>query len=639
MAARTAITRSDKGAATLIVVIVLMMMALTLVLLTLVTGEKNIQHQGAARQETEAHFVLMAAVNQSLAELNADADSDADGHKGAVATGTNPAQFRNSQGRIVGEYRAYIVNKAGVVNPNFSDYDPAVKPPFHVIRALVAIPSFAIAESTDPVVAARGRLLTAEIAARPNSQFAFHPKAGAVSIAGPINNTSAFVGWGDADFQIAGGTYPGIVVTDLPTRNRVIGMVGDRINNGNLTNPLTELTGSPSITYNHKQFNASSSLTNFNASIVHESGSAFTAQMMNDYRDALRGYAQTLVNGTDSGSGTAQTVNVNYSTLNAATGTMTNGAGQTVTVLHEVPAIKTGGGVGNPRITSNLTLGTPASPQIVLLDSSKFGSQTIVDNHGDAASGRTITGAGTLVIMHPIGSTSDGTAGKMFNLNWTGDVIVVGYPKDRASGEGKNGATDNMLYLSKADWTVNGNLVVVTAGATESSLELSSDNASNKATLTVNGSLMMFAEASTQEAEIDIEQNAQVTVNGLAQIYGSRLEIEDAGSGTGFEVNGTFTLGLPAGNTRSDDLILRTSGNSKFTFNETNVTNAIAGLTALNANLSLNSNDLTSLLFSAKQAVTRRTRADLSTWKANMTTIKGLTSPKNTLGVDRTLYQ
>ena len=90
--------------------------------------------------------------------------------------------------------------------------------------------------------------------------------------------------------------------------------------------------------------------------------------------------------------------------------------------MHRLDDVKDGAGTGRPRIVSDHDLG---SNKTVLIDTSMFyqGGDSATDNHD-----RSLRGSGTLVIMHPIGSSTDNANGKQFNLDWDGDVFVVGYP-------------------------------------------------------------------------------------------------------------------------------------------------------------------------------------------------------------------
>jgi hypothetical protein len=350
--------------------------------------------------------------------------------------------------------------------------------------------------------------------------------------------------------------------------------------------------------------------------------------MLNADRDALRGYAEGLVSATPTGVGTTNhSATIDLGTVDA-NGMSSNG----FLVLDKHPLVKNGAGADKPRFTGDVDLGS--EPQVVLLDSSVFagGAENIASSHGDAG-GSTLTGKGTLVILHPVGSKTDNTNGKMFNLNWEGDVFIVGYPKDRSTGVGNNSPTDNMLYLSRADWSVDGNLVVVTAGATEASLELG--GSSNVATLDVKGSLLMFAEATGKEVDFELEANAEVNISGLFGLYGSRVEFENANAAsTSFVVNGTMAVGLPADNDKSNDLELDFKGQTRFGFNMAMVESAVAGLAALQGKLDLTNDELSSLDFTSHATLLRQDvdRAWFEALAAEATTL----SPR---GVDRALIE
>lgn len=389
-------------------------------------------------------------------------------------------------------------------------------------------------------------------------------------------------------------TYPGIVFTDATARTNFV--EDDTVDVGFFSNGLnTKITGGPLETFNRPGTPAT-----FQAPFSLQPDTAFNAAMLNDYRDALRTYAEGKIHTTVVGTGTNMTASFpdNYAAAEAAG----------VVVVHKLASVKDGAGVGKPRLVNpTYTFGSTSSPQTVLIDSSMFyqGGGSMTSNHAGEAGGSQINGAGTLVILHPIGSTTDNANGKSFNLNWTGDVIVIGYPKDRSTGVGQNSATDNMLYLSRADWNVTGNVMVLSAGATEASLELQGTSP-NPANINVTGSLLLFGEATTQESEIDIEAHANFNVNGLVGVYGSRVEIENQSStNTTLKINGTLAMGFPTDSTRNDDLTLEVRGDADFNFNRQTVEAAITNLAALQQNLTLTNNNLQTLTFLMRNTVLR----------------------------------
>lgn len=264
------------------------------------------------------------------------------------------------------------------------------------------------------------------------------------------------------------------------------------------------------------------------------------------------------------------------------------------------------------------------------------GGKDIAENHADGTGGgaaTTLTGSGTLVILHPLGSFSDNNSGKQFNLDWDGDVVVIGYPKDRSSGVGNNDRIDNLLYISRAEWNVNGNVMLLTQGSTEAWLEMSGTN-SRPAKLDITGSLLLFGEAGTQESEIDIESHAQLKVDGLVAAFGSRLEIENqSSSNTTFEVNGTMALGFPSDSTRGDDLLWKVKGDAKFNFDQEKVEAAVESLSSLQSNLNLSGTNLESLGFT-QRATIARARWTVAQFQAAR---QALLDADHPIGVDRDL--
>ncbi|MCW8139987.1 MAG: hypothetical protein KIT58_13905 [Planctomycetota bacterium] len=559
----------ERGSASLVAVLGLLALAMSLALITLTGNALNVKHTGQAREDVDLHFLAMAALNQAYAEVADQADHDGDGGIGSVA----PVLLTTASGAVVGEYTTYVYNTADptYANPN--------QVPNYVIRATVAVPGLA-----NPLLAR-----TAEARVTAEVEFALRPKVGAISISGPLNNPS-LTDWGSSAFSIEGGDFPGIVFTDPSAQDKMV----QKVASGWFSNGLDgKVTGSPMT-----EFARSGTPPKFLAPFAVEQEAAFSAEMLNAYRDALRTYFQGLVSATDDGSGG---VSVNYA--QAAAGG--------VVVLHQdtnyVYDASSSAGL-QPRLKQGTH--TFDDDKVVLLDTSRFhqGGANLTQNHADGTGGgpaTTISGKGTLVILHPVGSFSDNNNGKQFNLNWEGNVVVIGYPKDRSPGVGTNSGTDNLLYISRATWNVDGNLILLTQGNTEASLEMQGTS-TNPANLTVNGSVLLFGEASTQESEIDIEAHANFTVNGLVAAFGSRIEIENQNStNTTFKVNGTMALGFPSGSTRNDDLKWQVKGDADFVFDEQKVESAIKGLSALQSNLNLTGTQLQSLDFKQRATVTR----------------------------------
>ncbi len=603
--------RRQRGAAALVVVLALFAIALALSLLLLGYGDQGMRHSSAMSEDATLHFLAVSGVNHAFAEVKDQTDYDGDGHFGAVGVAT-PAVLRDPENRPIGEYQAYVVNVAG---------DPAVDAPVYRIRVRVAQPSFA-----NPL-----RWQTAEAAIGWVPDFALLNNLAAISVAGPLAANPDLADWNSSGFRVSGGDYPALIFTDPTARDNFL--ADGTIRNGWFSNGLdSKITGAPNVEIERPGLTPD----RYEAPILLSEEAAFTAEMLNDYRDALRRHAQDLVYATEVGSGSTAGVAVDYTTATA------NG----VVVLHDHPDVKDGAGTNKPRITSNLSLGTAnVNSKVVLIDTSKFhqGHENMTSNHGDSGAGAaTITGAGDLVILHPIGSRTDNTNGKMFNLNWTGNVYVIGYPVDRSTGAGNNARTDNLLYLSRADWNIQGNLMLLTAGDTEASLE--ARGSANGAHLNVDGGLLIFAEASGREAEIDIESQASMTVNGIVGVYGSRIEIENANNTTtDMVINGTLALGFPTDSTRTDDLKLQVRGNAQFNFDLGRVEDAAASLADLQAELDLSGSQLRSVDFRIRGMITRGAMMSgtaalaansTSRWQLYASELSGLTSGDEPRGVD-----
>lgn len=593
---------SERGAAALVVVISLFTLGLAIVTVSLSYNTANMQATGGAQEDCELQMLTMAAVNHAWAEIESQTDQDGDGVLGAIGV-ANPIGFSDSRGRAIGEYQAWVVNKAA---------DPVNDPPQYVLHVRAAIPTMASAR--------RRQAAEAQIQYTPN--FVLSPNAGAINISGPLTSDPDLSDWNSPDFYIDGGNAPAIVFNDANARTNFT--EDNSIDVDWFNNSLdTKINGTPLDT-----FNRPGSPSTFDAPFVLTNQAAFTAEMLNDYRDALRGYAHGLIHATDSGSGSGAGVTVDYA----------GAAADGVVLVHELPTVKDGAGSGKPRIVTNHTFGDTSNPQTVLIDTSKFhgGHESMTDNHGDSGAGRTITGAGTLVILHPIGSKNDNTNGKMINLNWEGDVFVIGYPADRSTGVGTNASTDNLLYVSRADWNIDGNLVVLTAGSTEASLEVNGNGGAGQASVVVNGSVMMFGEAGTNEAEIDIETGAYFEVNGFLGLYGSRIELENQSStSTDFKVNGTMALGFPLDSTRNDDLRFKVRGRAQFTYNQANVEAAIESLAQLQSQIDLNNTDLDSLDFESHGMVSKNT----SNWDAWQLELADIIANGTEHGVDIALIE
>lgn len=606
----------ERGSIALVAVLGLMALALGLALVTLTANSANVKHVGQAREDVDLHFIAMAALNRAYAEVEASADLSGDGHIGGLDVST----YTDLSGAAKAEYCAYVVNLADN-DPGDDDEDDDGKKdaPIYVIRAVVGVPSLASPRY--------GRVAEARILALPS--VAFKPKVGAVSIAGPMSGNPDLSGWNSTAFSIAGGSFPGVVFTDQSSHDNFV--KDSTITSWGANGLGSKVTGSPMNEIDHN----GDGNKDFDAPFVVQPDAAFTADMLNDYRDALRAYVhQDLLVATESGG----SVTVDY------TATASKG----VVVLHQntayVDDVHPNAGLQPKLKPGTLTFNN----QTVLLDSSQFyqGGSSLVQTHADGTGGppgvgaTTISGSGTLVILHPVGSFSDNANGKMFNLDWDGDVFVIGYDKDTGTGNGvgSNAPTDNLLYLSRANWNVDGNLVLVTNGAMEPSLEARGDN--TQAGLTVNGSLIMLGEAKTHEVDLEMEAKASLTVNGILSVFGKRVELENTngGTGTNFQVNGTLAIGFPGSvdangdgdfndtaqgdfNAASNSFTWRVSGNADFNFNQGNVEDAITKLARLQSNLDLSSTNIVSLDFEQRSTLARSTITAAQGWAARQAAV------------------
>jgi len=554
----------ERGTASLAGVIGLSLISMGLALAVLTTNQGQVQHSRLSRELAIVRYAALAGANDALAEIRLGTDGVGERAGGLGRLGVNaPIVYNDNNGNPVGEYVTYVINRAA---------DPVNDAPEYYIRVMAAVPSFAAEQANGQ--GARG--FGMEFRLQSEVTFSLAPNLGAISYAGPVDAWD-LRSWENSGFNIDGGDYPAVVFTDGDAYDDFIDIVKDEWTSG--WDVSDNITGAP------MQTQAEGDSAEFEGPFSLQSEAAFDAQTLNDYREALREYAQELAFVTENTSGSK---NENWGGLDAATGRLAdyvrNGVTVKTTILHTHPDVKNGAGTNKPRITQDFDF--PLTPgvdtNVVVIDSSKFqgGSDQVTDNHG-----RTITGAGTLVVLHPIGSKTDNANGKQFNLDWDGDVIVVGYPDDTTSGVGNNSRTDNLLYISRADWNVDGNVILLSSGTTEASLEMRGTG-SDTANLTVNGSLLLFAEATGREAEIDIEGNANMTVNGIVGVYGKRAELEnqDAGTGTNWTINGTLAVGLPDDN-NTTSARLDVDGQANFNFNLDNVNSATENLAELQADL------------------------------------------------------
>lgn len=174
-------------------------------------------------------------------------------------------------------------------------------------------------------------------------------------------------------------------------------------------------------------------------------------------------------------------------------------------------------------VSGNQTWGTVADPEITVIDVAAIGTSSVF-----ATSGQTITGHGTLIIQHTIWPSN-------VNIDWTGDIFVVGY----------NGDSDDTFLASGFQGTVNGNFIVLGNDTADAALQLW-DSGGTASDLTINGNLLCLAGATSYEAEIEVSYSSSLTVNGIAGMYGSHAELQTKHSGSSIDINGTLVMGITA---------------------------------------------------------------------------------------------
>lgn len=354
-------------------------------------------------------------------------------------------------------------------------------------------------------------------------EFLLKPSAGAMAIAGPLRNPNLTY-VSENGFSITGnGDVPAIVLSDEDAHENLVDEFVDEFDAGHWSG--SELTGMTE-TYAHP------TAGDVDWPVGYREQSFLSSDDLNEYRNNLRDHFLTLADSADR------------------------------SIVSKV--------------YGDQTWGTEANPEVTHIDCDAVGSSRVFRTRD-----QTITGHGTLVIEHTIRPKYN------LNLDWTGDVVVIGH-----DGDGSD-----LLYLYGANANIDGNLILLSSDNTEASLEvadserdgsyLTSSSQERPSNLTVNGSLLCLAEARSHESELEVEDSSTVTVNGLVGLYGSRIEIEASGSNTTLNINGTFAVGLPPDNTRTDDFTLKMKGRVDFTYDKETVRTAVEGLTELQAEIDL----------------------------------------------------
>ena len=353
-------------------------------------------------------------------------------------------------------------------------------------------------------------------------QFLLTPKPAALSISGPVFSPT-LPDASSATMQLSGGDFPAMTLTSTTAYDSFMNTLGDLVNSSAID--ATDLTGSQTSTYEH------SKVGEIVLPVLQQEDSFLTSTALDKYRTEMRAAVETMALTPD------------YSVTSPVSG--------------------------------DQTWGTSAAPQVTVLDTSVIGTMDGVFT----TPGQTITGHGTLIVQHTLRPHND------TNINWTGDVFVLGY----------DGDPDDLLYLFGTNLNVDGNLILLASDATEASLEIA-DSGSRPSDVTVNGSILVLAEAASHEAEIEVENSSSLTVNGMVGAFGSRIELEVSSSTASMTVNGTLSAGmaqdLDAELFRSDDFELQMTGPVNVTYDRANVETSLDGLQTMEGNIGLDGADL-----------------------------------------------
>jgi hypothetical protein len=222
-------------------------------------------------------------------------------------------------------------------------------------------------------------------------------------------------------------------------------------------------------------------------------------------------------------------------------------------------------------VNGNRNWGTAASPQVTVIESAQIGSTAVFNTNN-----QTVTGYGTLIIKHTCKPQ------KNLNLTWNGDIFVLGF-----DGDGSD-----LFKVGGLQGTINGNLILLASDDTEASLELENSSARGS-DLTVNGSLLCFAEALSHEAEVEAESSSKLTVNGMLGLYGSRIELQASGSSSQLNVTGALAMGmaqdLEEAPFRTDDFEFQMAGSVSIVYDEDVLRDAVDGLSGLQTSLGVDS--------------------------------------------------
>lgn len=207
--------------------------------------------------------------------------------------------------------------------------------------------------------------------------------------------------------------------------------------------------------------------------------------------------------------------------------------------------------------------GTAGRPEVVLVDTQLIGSPRAVFDTWN----QKIAGHGSLIVLHSLRPE------KNLHLEWNGDVYVLGYEGDR-----------DLVYLHGTRGVINGNLLLLSDERTDASLEIRDSkhpDHGRPADLTVNGSVLLLAEASSREVELEVEKNSQLRINGFLGAFARRIELEASGAGTELDVRGAVSLGKGEGALDGNDLEFEMSGQVRIVYDERLVEQAVRDLSEL----------------------------------------------------------
>ena len=267
--------------------------------------------------------------------------------------------------------------------------------------------------------------------------------------------------------------------------------------------------------------------------------------------------------------------------------------------------------------------GTALMPEVTVIDAGAIGADNVFGTDG-----QTITGVGTLIIIDAV---RPGGNGARLNLNWTGDVILLG-------GETASTTVDPALELEPdktldlADTTttdetalrtdggtelepiletdlepvtaepdaqalfhaygttanIEGNLVILSSDANDANVVLE-NSSSRPSSLRVAGSVMAVAESTARDASLSVAGSSSLHVDGLVGLYGSRARVSVASAGA-FNVVGSLAMVLAdklSDSGSAGDLAIDASGSFSVQYAAGQVAASLKGIESLEAELNV----------------------------------------------------